>query len=317
MGYPRKYVINEDKVETVHCFSRCVRKAFLCGVDRETGRNYEHRREWIASRLSVLSEHFAVEVIAFAVMENHHHSMLRTRPDLAASWTPIEVALRWRAVYPKRFNRDGSPVDPDKEAAELASDPARIAVLRKRLSSVSWFNRALNEHIARKANREDGCTGCFWEGRFKCKKALTDSAAIVCSAYVDLNPVRARDADVPEEASYCSFSQRVKGDDAQTDVSLLPIADAFHGRITEIEYFQLVDETGRIQIEGKGAISSFIPPILERLGISTDGWLSLMPVFISEFKGVVADSSSIDAYAADMGKRWFQGKGAASKLFIG
>jgi len=61
MTYARSILVPPGSPGTYHCVSRCVRRAWLCGEDRESGRSYEHRRQWVEDRIGELAEIFAVK----------------------------------------------------------------------------------------------------------------------------------------------------------------------------------------------------------------------------------------------------------------
>ena len=163
---PRKFVFEPAEVGVYHCVNRCVRRAFLCGTDAQTGKCYEHRKGALQQRLKLLAGQFAVDVLGFAIMSNHIHLVARNRPDIVADWSDEEVARRWWNIFPKRKNEDGTPAVPtDFELQMITAVTDRLAEIRRRLSSISWFMRCLVEPIARLANREDACSGRFWNGR--------------------------------------------------------------------------------------------------------------------------------------------------------
>jgi REP element-mobilizing transposase RayT len=210
-AYPRCRIVPNDEVGVYHCVARCVRRAFLCGIDSATGHDYEHRKEWIRQRLQQLASIFAIDVCGYAVMSNHLHLVLRARPDLVEDWPDLEIALRWKRLFPPRDPATGEPIEPSEcDLNMIVSHPARVLVLREQLSSLSWFMRCLSEPIARRANREDQCTGRFWEGRFKSQALLDEAAVLACSVYVDLNPIRAGVTETPEQSEYTSAFDRIQ-----------------------------------------------------------------------------------------------------------
>jgi hypothetical protein len=209
--YARRQIVVEDQVGVYHCIARCVRRAFLCGVDAYTGQDYSHRKEWILDRLRELAGLFAIEVCGYSVMSNHLHLVLRSRPDIAGQWSADEIALRWCRIFPPRHDATGEPDEPNEhDLAMLTANSERLAELRKRLSNLSWLMRCLCEKIARDANHEDGSSGRFWAGRFKSVALLDEAAILACSVYVDLNPIRAGLATSPEESAYTSGRNRIR-----------------------------------------------------------------------------------------------------------
>ncbi|MCF6437815.1 transposase, partial [Pseudoalteromonas sp. MMG021] len=156
----------------------CVRRAFLCGEDRFTGKSYEHRRGWVEERLLFLAQVFCIDVCAYAVMSNHTHVVLYVDDKKVQRLSDRAVLIRWHKLF------KGSPQSHKFLKGEYLDEGQRfflnkeITEYRNRLSSISWFMRVLNGGIARQANREDNCTGRFWEGRFK-SQALLDEAALM------------------------------------------------------------------------------------------------------------------------------------------
>ncbi len=285
MTRPRSTIVSLHDTPYYHCISRCVRRAFLCGKDRYTRKSFEHRKPWLVARIKLLAEIFAIDIAAYAVMSNHYHLVLHVDRQRASNWSEEEVIQRWRRLYkgPVLVQRylQGEAIS----TAERAEVSAIAEVWRSRLANLSWFMACLNEYMARKANAEDGCTGRFWEGRFKSQALLDSTALLSCMAYVDLNPVRANMADSLECSHFTSIQTRirnVRGLNQKTAPALMPFSESknldndlsisalpFHLK----EYLALVDWTGRIVRKGKrGALSEQEPDILRKLGISGTQW---------------------------------------------
>jgi hypothetical protein len=329
MTSPRSDVVIPDQSHYYHCVSRCVRRAFLCGEDRYSGMNYDHRREWVQSRMFFLVNIFAIELVSYAVMSNHCHTLLFTQPAIAESWHPEEVARRWRLLFPLSRLSDEALEPTAVEISQITSNPEMVSEYRKRLSSISWFHRCLNENIARRANLEDGCKGRFWEGRFHSTRIDDIGGVVACSVYIDLNPVRATIAETPESSDFTSIQDRIvdfqkidKSLESKTiepfckRASALKLVDEFtNGTFSLTEYLELVDNSGRDFKTNKGSISDHLASLLEKLQLRTDSWLTDSLNVGQRFKKVIGSVSTLEAAALMNGKRWLHGKSSARKIF--
>ena len=297
MTRPRKALISLEDTPYYHITSRCVRRAFLCGVDHYSGQNYEHRRQWVVDRIRLLSSLFAIDVCAYAVMNNHYHLVLKICPEQIEAISDNDVMDRWCALFkgPLLIQRYRDGEDLKSFECDTVSDIVRV--WRSKLASISWFMRCLNQPIAHQANREDKCTGKFWESRFTSQALKSEEALLSCMAYVDLNPVRAGVADRPETSSHTSIRERLRpefdlqqavddqtacGDLLDFNSALKPLLPFENRLVNEHqtgilfnfeEYLALVDWTGRIiRNDKRGHIDNALPPILNRLQITPAQW---------------------------------------------
>ena len=340
---PHHKQIDETKVEVHHCINRCVRQAFLCGIDESSGKNYDHRKTWIQDRLEFLAGEFAIDVIGFSVMSNHFHLILRHRPDLAAFWTDAQVAWRWWNLFPGHRNADGTPAKATKSDIKALSK--KIRTLRQRISSISWLMRCLAENIARRANQEDDTTGRFFQGRFRSQKLIDEPSVLACAIYVDLNPIRANITKTPESSEFTSAYVRIqakrqrarrkswKQGERAIDEWLSPLelerrerslgskskrraSDRGFLSLSLDHYLQLLDWTGRqVRSDKRGAIPADLAPILERLQVSTNCWVDLVSGFGRWFRRAVGRPPSMEEERERRGCNWLQGISHARKAF--
>ena len=317
MGYPRSQLIDPTVPGTYHCVSRCVRRAFLCGDDASSGRNFDHRKQWVEDRLLFLAEVFSASVLAYAVMSNHLHVVVHMAPEVTANWSDDEVAERWVRLCPVTVGGEIEPELCRRKVAALAGNEERMAELRHRLGSLSWLMRCLNEPIARAANQEDACSGRFWEGRFKCQVLLDDEAVLACMAYVDLNPVRAGIAGDLRNSHHTSIKrklERMSGDDLQRPIAAVA-GWALLGflPITEAEYIELVDWAGRqLRPDEPGAIQAAAPSALRRIG-DDQAWINQMRGIESRYWRAVGAADTLLDKAREIGQRWLKGGGRVAE----
>ena len=335
MTRAREQLISCDDTPYYHCISRVVRRAFLCGFDKLTQQDFDHRRQWVMDWLTEIDDVFCIDVCAYAIMSNHYHLVLYIDTKTVGTLSDIEVIERWSKIYkgPEIIERflKGEKLS---TSHHLLIDEI-VETWRERLADISWYMRCLNEFIARKANAEDKCKGRFWEGRFKSQALLDEQALLTCMAYVELNPIRAKMADSPETSEFTSIKQRI--DELADDVkftfyqdcskqkhppALKPFLSQDEILKDQIpynmkEYLYLVDWSGRaIREDKRGAIDGQLPPVLQRLGIDEYYWCEAMkPKGNRHFSRAIGCQCNLREYAKKLEIGWVKGIRLCSRLF--
>lgn len=315
MAQPRSQLVSTEERGTFHCVQRCVRRAWLCGLDEYSGISYEHRKHWVEERVLLVGSCFAVAIHAYAVMSNHLHLVLEVDPLAPRDWSDDDTARRWVRLFPPR--------EPDAAAFEskcqaVMSDPIHLNEIRRRLGDLSWLMKCLAEPIARRANAEDACKGRFWEGRFKSQVLRDEKALLAAMAYVDLNPVRAGAVDELELQQHTSVSARIGEARIRPELlteRMMPRAATIAPGSPSLrlqDYLTLLEWTGRQQrSDTRAAQSLAAQAIVARWEVHPDRWLVRVSAIGSRYWRVVGDAQDLIETAAQLGQRWLRGIGLA------
>jgi REP element-mobilizing transposase RayT len=330
MTRARRNLIDLTSSSYYHVISRCIRRSYLCGDDSYSGQNFEHRRIWIQDRIKHLSTVSSIKIAAYAIMSNHYHLVLNVNKQAANSWDDDEVIKRWYQLYNGNVLVDRYLAGEKLDTACLYRIKMFVQKWRERLYDISWFMKNLNEFIARAANKEDNCRGKFWEGRFKSKALLDETAILSCMIYVDLNPIRAKMAKSLTDSDFTSIQERInqfasfkkqeKKSHKNNEISvpkqplkLLPFGSSQNeGTIpfTLYDYLELADYSGRLlHPKKRGSISGKGPKILEVMNIEQYTWFNTIQYFRSQYGIFAGSRTSLLKCAHEHQDKWYKGVG--------
>jgi len=205
----RRLVIDESRVGTYLCSTRCARRSSF--RDRTLGGlDPIHRQEWIFLLLRALRVVFAIDILDFAIVDNEFYVVLRNRPDLVQAMSPEEVVRRWLRL--SRWSLVLKPEPTAEQIKEELAKPGRLEELRRRLSSISWHMIMLKEPIARAANKEDGVRGHFFAERFDAVKLEDGEQRLATSLQINSLAVRLGLASDLANSRFTAAYARLHGD---------------------------------------------------------------------------------------------------------
>ena len=234
----RHLIKNQSAV--YHVVNRCALSSMILN-DRAKGMFV-----WMMWRQAAFA---GVEVLAYCMMTNHFHILVRVPEPHEIS---DEMLLRrYRVLYGK--NLPFSAVDPDVLENLLEQGGEEADEVRKRLMArmhnLSSFVSELKQRFSIWYNKNRKNSGTVWSERFR-SIIIEDSPEFTApmAAYIDLNPVRAKIVDDPSEYPFSSYGATMQVNDFQCREGLVSLYQCSRGWKSAIRSY-------RILLYGKGAQS--------------------------------------------------------------
>lgn len=169
----------------------------------------DEEKEKFFNLMKQLAKGFFINIHSYCIMGNHFH-ILATGTELKAKRaSEKELIRRYKAIYGKNAEPPEGSYD-DNFSKIMADEDNGIERLRERLGSISRYVQELKQGFSRWYNKKHNRKGCLWRERFKGVLVYHGLGELICSAYIDLNPIRAGVTDLPEEYNWSSLGIRLK-----------------------------------------------------------------------------------------------------------
>jgi REP element-mobilizing transposase RayT len=165
-------------------------------------------KEFFLELLERFAAGFFVQIHAFCIMSNHFHILATGLEKEADSASKEELFRRYRLIYGQEADPPAGTYD---NSGQLIPDADEgVERLRRRLGSISRFVQELKQTFSRFYNKTYDRFGYLWGARFKGVIVSKGEGQLACSAYIDLNPVRAAIVQKPEDYQWSGLGLRVR-----------------------------------------------------------------------------------------------------------
>ncbi|MEM9067653.1 MAG: hypothetical protein AAGE52_04080 [Myxococcota bacterium] len=316
MPGPRTEKVDLSLTNYYLCTTTTARGGFLAGTDPISGKNLSHRRGWVRDRVHTLAELTTVDICAYSVTETQLQVLLHIDADRNAALSEDEVVERYGALHPVALK--------GYEAMNQRAKKDARKKYRARLGDLSWVMRALNEHIARLCNREDGSRGHFWLKRFHTQALIDDVGLLMGLCRVDLKLVHEGFAKTPTGSDYTSIQERIRAHKkggsrrAKAPEALVPFEGQRAGGDSEHtipfhidDYLALVDWSAKHLSKPSKADP---PALLSDLGIPGGAWVTVLKDPRMATVTYLGSITGLEDIGDHTGKRKIHGKGLARIL---
>lgn len=181
-------------------------------VSRVNGRSFllkDVEKELFRDLLGRVAGFCGVQVLAYAVLDNHFHLLVRV-PGSAGELSDDELRARAALIYGKE--RRHQPLSCQRIDLALRAGGATRAGMRQllmeRMASLPMFVKLLKQRFSIIYNHSHGRVGTLWEDRYH--SVLVENTAVALqsvAAYIDLNPVRAGLVDDPKDYRFSGYGE--------------------------------------------------------------------------------------------------------------
>jgi REP element-mobilizing transposase RayT len=169
---------------------------------------HDREKDYLLLLLEKFSSAFFITIKNFCLMSNHVHLVLAHQENEAKNASEEELLLRYRLIYGENAKPPAGSYD--LNSAVIPDEDLGIERLRQRLSSISRFVQELKQSFRKWYNKNHDFKGYLWSGRYDSVILDQGEAELVCSAYIDLNPLRANIVEQPEDYRWSGLGLRVR-----------------------------------------------------------------------------------------------------------